>query len=291
MTSLTVNAPTARALREIVTYLGIAYALAIAVAVALPHAELNLLLSVAIPVLTVGILTFTIHPRGTRRGVWRTVGLARMGWRAWPIAIAVPVVIVAGAYGVAVVVGAGRLDVDLVEATPDWGINVAISVVLGTVLILGEEVGWRGYLLPRFQLVVDKRRAAIATGFAHGLFHLPLILLATTYDAGTPKWFAAPMAVAVITAGGVFYAWVRDLSGTVWPVAVAHNVVNTVFDLGAAGIVAEAGRNVDYVAGETGCATAAVCVVLAAVLLRRARVWATLGSVASRRRRDPAGVR
>ena len=81
------------------------------------------------------------------------------------------------------------------------------------------------------------------------------------------------MAVAVITAGGVFYAWIWDRCQTVWPVAIAHNVVNTVFDLGAAGVVATAGWNMAYVAGETGFATLGVCVIAAVVLLKRARVW------------------
>ena len=57
-----------------------------------------------------------------------------------------------------------------------------------------------------------------------------MILIATTYDAGTPKWFAAPLAVAVITAGGVFYAWIWDRSHTMWTAAIAHNTVNSVFD-------------------------------------------------------------
>lgn len=261
-------------LREIVAYLGIAYSLALTVALALPDAQINLLLSVSVPAVTVGILTFTLTPRGERRKLWRGIGLGRAGLKTWPAAIVLPLVLVAGAYGTAIAIGAGRLkDLDLADATPDWAINLVIGLMVGTVIIVGEEIGWRGYLLPRFQQLTSKRRAAVVTGFFHGCFHLPLILLATTYDTGTPRWFAAPMAVAVITAGGVFYAWVWDRAGTVWPVAIAHNVVNTVFDLGATSVVAVSGWNMAYVAGETGFATLGVCVIAAVVLLRRARVW------------------
>lgn len=173
-------------------------------------------------------------------------------------------------------IGAGRLkQLQLTDATPGWAINIVLSLLIGTVIIVGEEIGWRGYLLPRFQQVTSRRRAAVITGFAHGCFHLPLILLATTYDVGGARWIAAPMAVAVITAGGVFYAWVWDRTGTVWPVAIAHNVVNTVFDLGAASVIAVPGWNMAYVAGETGFATLGVCVAAAAVLMRWARVWRT----------------
>jgi membrane protease YdiL (CAAX protease family) len=261
-------------LREIVAYLGIAYSLALTVALALPDAHMNLLLSVAVPTVTVGILTFTMTPKGSRRAMWRGIGLGRAGFKAWPAAIVLPFVLVAGAYGTALAIGAGQLkDFNLADATPSWAIDLLLSLLIGTVIIVGEEIGWRGYLLPRFQQLTSKRRAAVVTGFAHGCFHLPLILLATTYDTGGSKWIAAPVAVAVITAGGVFYAWIWDRSHTVWPVAIAHNVVNTVFDLGAGSVVAVAGWNMAYVAGETGFATLGVCVIAAVVLLRGARVW------------------
>src|SRR4051794_36920701 len=172
--------------REIVAYLGVAYALALTVALALPNAHVNLLLSIAVPTTTVGILTFALIPKGKRRELWRGVGLRRAGFKAWPggvavplgvgaggggggagawpAAIAIPLVLAAGAYGVALAIGAGRLDVHLKNATPDWAINLAISLVIGTLFIIGEEIGWRGFLLPRFQQLTSKKRAAVVTG-------------------------------------------------------------------------------------------------------------------------------
>ena len=260
-------------LREIVAYLGIAYSLALTIALALPDANINKILSVMVPTVTVGILTFTLTPKGSRRELWRGFGLGRAGLKTWPAAIVLPFVLCAGAYGTAVALGVGRLDVDIANATPTWAIDLVLGAVIGTVFILGEEIGWRGYLLPRMQQLTSKRRAAVLTGFVHGCFHLPLILLATTYNTEGSRWIAAPVAVAVITAGGVFYAWIWDRAKTVWPVAIAHNTVNTVFALGSVAVVATGGTTVAYVAGETGFATLAVCVIAAAVLLRRARVW------------------
>lgn len=254
-------------------FLAIAYSLALVIALALPNAHLNLLLSVAVPTVTVTILTFALTPRGGRRALWRGFGLRRAGFATWRAAILVPLVLCAGAYGTALLIGAGRLDPP--DLTPSWAIDVLVSLVLGVVVILGEEIGWRGYLLPRFQQIISKRRAAVVTGFAHGVFHLPLILLATTYDTGVSRWVAAPVAVAVITAGGVVYAWIWDRSATVWPVAIAHNMVNTIFDLGAASVVGVSGWNITTVAGETGWATLVACLVTAAALLRTASVWRT----------------
>jgi membrane protease YdiL (CAAX protease family) len=263
------------AVREIVAYLAIAYSLTLAIAVALPNAQINLLLSVAAPTVAVTILTFTMFKRGTRRELWRGIGLRRAGLRSWLPALVVPVLLCGAAYGTALLLGAGRWGhMDISAATVTNGaINLLINTVIMTVIILGEEIGWRGYMLPRVQQLTDDRRAALLTGFAHGLFHLPLILIATTYDAAGARWIVAPTAVVTITAGGVFYAWLRDRSGSLWPVAVAHNTVNTVFDLGAAGIVATSPASLAYVAGETGFATMGACVVLAVFILMRAKVW------------------
>jgi uncharacterized protein len=142
--------PSRTALREIVAYLGIAYGLALTIAVGLPDAHINLLLSVMVPTVTVGILTFTLTARGSRRALWRGIGLGR--FRAWPAAIFLPMLLCAGAYGTALVIGAGRLELGRISGAtvPDWTANFVASLLIGTVVIVGEEIGWRGYLLPRF---------------------------------------------------------------------------------------------------------------------------------------------
>ena len=264
-------------LREVVAYLSLTYGLALGIAVALPDMGVNRLLSVLAPTVAVTILTFTYYRKGSRRELWRGLGLNSLGLRSWLPALFLPFLLCGAAYGTALAIGAGRLaDLHITSAGAlDWSLNLVVGLVLMTVVILGEEIGWRGFLLPRVQELTDKRRAAVLTGFAHGLFHLPLILIATTYDSDGARWIVAPAAVVTITAGGVFYAWLRDRSGSIWPVAVAHNSVNTVFTIGASAVVATSPSSLAYVAGETGFATLGACVAMAAVVLMRAGVWKT----------------
>jgi uncharacterized protein len=278
--------------REVATYLAIVYSLTLAIAVALPDAHINLLLSVLVPTVAVTILTFTMFQRGTRRDLWRSLGLGKTGLKTWLPALFLPILLCGAAYGTALLIGAGGwAHVHITAATmTDWAINLVINTVIMTVIILGEEIGWRGYMLPRMQQLTDKRRAALLTGFAHGLFHLPLILVATTYDADGSRWIVAPAAVVTITAGGVFYAWLRDRSGSLWPVAVAHNSVNTVFDMGASAVVATSPASLAYVAGESGFATMGACAALAAVLLLRAKVWHTPAASAPDHQDEPTVV-
>ena len=266
-----------RPLREVTTYLAIAFSIAIGLAVAMPHAGINVLLSAFIPITSVLIVTFTATPRGRRRELWASFGLARSGKSVWAIALLVPMLLAGSAYAVAVALGVAELgQLDLTASGGAvWSLNLLTSVAFMTVFFLSEEIGWRGYMLPRVQQLTSRRRAAVVTGFVHGCFHLPLILLASTYDEFGSRWIVAPMVVAVITMGGVFYAYLWDRTHTVWPVAMAHGAVNIAFGMGAAAVVASSQADLAYVAGEGGIATFVVVALAATWLLTRAKVWRT----------------
>lgn len=266
-----------RPLREATTYLVLAFTLAIGIAVAMPHAGINVLLSAFAPVTALVIITFTVTPRGRRRALWSEFGLNRSGKRLWPFALVVPMLLAGSAYAAALVLDVADLrEIDLTSSgVALWSANLATMLASMTVLFLAEELGWRAYLLPRIQQLTSRRRAALVTGFIHGCFHLPLILVATTYDQHGSRWLVAPVVVATITMGGVFYAYVWDRTHSVWPVAMAHGAVNTAFTLGAAAVVARSEAGLAYVADESGIATFAAVAVVGALLLARARVWRT----------------
>ena len=264
-----------RPLREVITYLGIAFSLAIAIALALPHAGIGVLLSAMIPITTMVVITLVATPRGSRRRLWGSFGLNRSGKRLWPFAILVPMLMAGVAYGAAVGLDVADLrDWDPAHGLVWWSVNVVTTLASMTVIFLGEEIGWRGYMLPRVQQLTSRRRAAVITGFVHGCFHLPLILIATTYDEFGSRWFVAPMVVATLTMGGVFYAYIWDRTHTVWPVAMAHGAVNSAFGWGAAAVVGSQ-TDLAYVAGESGLATFVVAAVVGGLLLARAEVWRT----------------
>ena len=124
-------------------------------------------------------------------------------------------------------------------------------------------------MLPRLSTKMSPTRASLATGFAQGLFHLPLILLTKSYDSAGNRVFVAIGVVTVISCGGVLFGWLRLRTGSLWPVAVAHATVNV--------CIVESpfltSRNPDiaaYFAGEAGLLTLAATALVAFGLARHA---------------------
>src|SRR5829696_9171117 len=80
----------------------------------------------------------------------------------------------------------------------------AFSVVPGSAL--GEEIGWRGYVLPRLQSRMSALSAALLIAPIWGLWHLPLWL---TGDPVKTPTFYVPFFVAVF-ALSVILTWVYN---------------------------------------------------------------------------------
>ena len=268
-------APTVRPTREAATYLGLVFTMVLTIALTMSGTgDLAPLLSMATPVVAVGLITLLRTPKGARRALWGTFGLRHAGWRSWPAAFVLGVVAVfAVPFGVADLLGSAHfIDWSSINV-PKAALGLVVALAMLTLMAMAEEIGWRSYLLPRMQMVLPRRSAAIAVGFVHGLFHLPLILFTSTYDSVGSRWVVAPMVLLSLTSAGVFYAWLKDRSGSVWPVAFAHATVNVFID-GSGLIVILTPVALAYTATESGVATFAAVTTIAAVLLVRGRTWA-----------------
>jgi membrane protease YdiL (CAAX protease family) len=89
------------------------------------------------------------------------------------------------------------------------------------VVAVGEELGWRGWLLPELAARTTRINAALATGAIWALLHGPLLL-------------GSPLAVAAFVAGvfglSVLFAWICwRAARSLFPVVVAHASVNAPF--------------------------------------------------------------
>ena len=106
-------------------------------------------------------------------------------------------------------------------------VNAAVAgLTVNAVAALGEETGWRGYMLemlyPRYGLIPS----SIIIGVAWGLWHAPLIIL-TGYNYPHHRGPVGLLAFTLLTiAWTIIFAMLRILSGSLLPAAVTHGTLN-----------------------------------------------------------------
>jgi membrane protease YdiL (CAAX protease family) len=126
---------------------------------------------------------------GTTGELRSRIGAWRQAPSAYLVAFGVPFV-VAGAALVAYIL--------LGNANPGLGSISAIEVVI-FVLVIGEEIGWRGFLMPRLRARMGLATAGLLTGVIWTLWHLPIYLAP---DQGLAAfavfaWWVIPLAVVM----------------------------------------------------------------------------------------------
>jgi uncharacterized protein len=259
---------TYRPLRQIVVFLCITYVLTLAIALALPHAGIAPLLAIPVPVIAMALTVAFTVPHGQRRAVWAAVGFNPRKGRGLLIGVLGPAAIIALSFGVAAAFGV----VQFSGLPPGFGrgvFNLTVTIIVFAVVFLGEEIGWRGYLLFRVAELTSGRRAAVLTGAFHAIFHLPLLVLTTTYQSEGKRWIIVPMVMITLTLAGVWYGWLRLWSGSIWPVSLSHSAFNNLM-AGVAGVAtARSPAAMAYVTTETGVVTMIIMVLVAGYLLTR----------------------
>jgi membrane protease YdiL (CAAX protease family) len=157
--------------------------------------------------------------------------------------------------------------------------NVAIGLVLASLFApllnglftLGEELGWRGYLVPTLRPLGD-RAALVLSGVIWGVWHAPVVVMGHNYP-GHPV-LAPFLMVGFCVIWGVLLGWTRLRTGSVWPSVVAHASMNAL--AGAASFFVAAGSTPDpALAGATGVTGWILPGLLAAALLAFGRTSST----------------
>jgi len=270
-----------RPLRQAVLFVGTAYALCSALALALPRWELTPLVAAIVPVVAVAVTIPLTTPAGRRAAGWAGVGLRLPTLRGLLFAIALPAAVASASFAIALALGVVSLR-GVVNGDPGpVVVNVAVAVAVFSVVFLGEEIGWRGYLLPRLATVMSGRRAALATGAVHAAFHLPLLLL-TAYQSAGSRLLVVPMVMITVTAAGTSYAWLRWSTGSIGTVSTMHAAFNESMQRWSAATVATSPAALAYTTTETGLATMLLMIMLAGYLLTRQAAVFRAGAQESR---------
>ena len=86
---------------------------------------------------------------------------------------------------------------------------------------LGEEIGWRGFLVPELYKTQGFTKISFISGAIWGVWHLPILLFAD-YNSGTPSWYAMSCFMVLIISMSFIYTWFRMKSGSLWTAVILH---------------------------------------------------------------------
>ena len=103
------------------------------------------------------------------------------------------------------------------------------------IFALGEEIGWRGYLLPILLKLTSQRKATLLHGVLWGLAHAPLIYFGFNYGSaywGAP-WTGMLMMVLALVVWGTWIAYVTIQSQSILPVCILHGAGNVIGEMAA----------------------------------------------------------
>jgi membrane protease YdiL (CAAX protease family) len=104
---------------------------------------------------------------------------------------------------------------------------IPVFLFMNLIIVYGEELGWRGYLLPELTARWGRITATIGVGLVWGLYHSAFL-----YTAATVLGVANPLLVTAIQAGAVLtvsfpFTYAYYLSDeSVLPATVLHLIWN-----------------------------------------------------------------
>ena len=241
--------------------------LALALLVAPIAGHSTLLLVMMTPLVSVLLMKLVVTREGYHMGGWADLGLGRLGLKLWPMAFGLPFSVLLFSYGIIWLTGLAQFAVP-----PGFGFSSPIDFVLNLtvtmVVCFGEEIGWRGYLLPKL-MSLGHRPALLISDVLQGLWHVPLIVFTTLYHGAGNPFIVIPLFLVTMTIAGILFGYLRIVSKSTWPAVITHGVFNIYWTLFTAYTVSGSVLATEYLAGESGVLTIAAMAVLAWILIRR----------------------
>ena len=195
---------------------------------------------------------------------WQHEGFSDLGFRrghrvgrALLIASILPFLVGTLAYGLAWSTGLTELQIPPLGM---WAALFAAMLILNSILATGEEIGWRGYMLPQM-VEAGVPRPILVSSLVWGLWHVPLFQWGGFVHDGPDPLITTVLLMVATTALGYVLGRLRLDSDNVWPAALLHVTWNTVIQTGFH--PASAGDDKAVWTGETGILTVLALIAVA----------------------------
>lgn len=115
------------------------------------------------------------------------------------------------------------------EARPDAMAAVFFVIMLATIGVimsasraLGEEIGWRGFLIWELRKVLPFWAVGLGSGLIWAIWHWPAIIM-TDYNLGEGNVYLQVLAFTItLTLKGITFAYITFKSNSLWPATILH---------------------------------------------------------------------
>jgi membrane protease YdiL (CAAX protease family) len=136
-----------------------------------------------------------------------------------------------------------------------------INILLLTLLVLGEEIGWRGFLLPQLCRIVPYKQASSIVGIVWVIVHYPILIFSDYNQTSTPLFFRIICFTIIAFSANIIINWLRVKSGSLWTAVLFHSTHNSLLqDLNPLFV---SNKWSAYVLSEAGIGLALSCMIIA----------------------------
>ncbi len=127
--------------------------------------------------------------------------------------------------------------VELPQLSLPLVIGIGMLLILAAPLVIvnhaaafGEEIGWRGFLLPLLMDELGARKAVLLDGVLWGIAHAPLVCFGLNYTGEYPgaPWSGILMMVLFASTTGIFFSYLTLKSRSIFPACIAHGAINAI---------------------------------------------------------------
>lgn len=105
---------------------------------------------------------------------------------------------------------------------------VIIQTAILSFAALGEEGGWRGYMMPKLIKLMGIKKAVLVGGIIWGVWHAPLTFIGHNFGTKYPgfPYLGIVLMCVLCTFMGIMLTYVTIKTGSIWPAAIMHAVNN-----------------------------------------------------------------
>jgi len=105
--------------------------------------------------------------------------------------------------------------------------RIPINLFGGLIIFIGEEFGWRSYLLEKLR-PLGRWNAFLLSGIVWSLWHLPVLIFPALKSGSNLELLGVLLSLFIFVLFGFIFGWLYIESNSVWPCVLMHSYNNLI---------------------------------------------------------------